>query len=95
VALHGHVAAFGRPFALRSGADLVPVSQTLTHLGGAGATALDLPSLEDARALVTTAIEHARSLDLPLDGWGREPLRLTPKAKLADAIRSTWPLGDL
>jgi CRISPR-associated protein Csb1 len=95
VAIHGHVSAFGRPFALRSGADLIPVSQSVVLRSGTGDVNLDPITAATAGELVTAAVERARALDLPLDGWGREPLRLTPKPKLEAAIRATWPLGDL
>lgn len=95
VAMHGYVAAFGRPFALRSGADLIPISQRLVLRGANGDLELDILSRAKAAELVTAIAERARSLGLPLDGWSREPLLLTPKDNLAEAIRATWPLGDV
>ena len=39
---------------------------------------------------------QARSEGVPLDGWDREPLHLTPKENLRKAILASWPaLGGL
>lgn len=85
--------AFGRSFALRSGADLVPVATSCTWLGAAGTTSVSMPS--DVMALVHAARAEVGAAGVPLDGWGSSPLRLTPKDNLASAIRATWPLlGD-
>ena len=35
---------------------------------------------------------HASSVGVPMDGWGREPVMLTPKENLRKAIRATWPI---
>ncbi len=94
VGVAGHVAAFGRAFALRSGADLMPTSTTVEWLGLGSSAPVDLPSLAEASDLVRAAAEHAREVSVPVDGWGREPVVLTPKDNLAQAIRATWPLGD-
>lgn len=88
-----HVHAFGRAFALRSGADLIPVSQRLEWLGSDG-TEVVMPSREAASALLAGCVDAARSAGVPLDGWGREPQRLTPKDNLLKAIRATWPQED-
>ena len=90
--LHAHQLAFGRGFALRSGAELRPRSTTTTWLGAEGDKPLDLGGSESTRSLLESAREHAASQGVPLDGWGApEPTRLTPKANLRAAIRSTWP----
>ena len=92
--LHAHQLAFGRGFALRSGAELRPRSTTATWLGAEGDEPIDLGGVETTRALLESARGHAESLGAPLDGWGAPAVRLTPKANLSAAIRSTWPEVD-
>ena len=92
--LHAHQLAFGRGFALRSGAELRPRSTTATWLGAEGDEPIDLGGVETTRALFESARGHAESLGAPLDGWGAPAVRLTPKANLSAAIRSTWPELD-
>ena len=92
--LHAHVLAFGRGFALRSGAELRPRSTEATWLGADGDKQIDLGKVETTRALLATAREHAGSSGVPVDGWGAKPKRLTPKASLAKAIQTTWPQLD-
>ena len=92
--LHAHQLAFGRGFALRSGAELRPRSTTATWLGAEGDEPIDLGGVEATRALLESARGHAESLGAPLDGWGAPAVRLTPKANLSAAIRSTWPELD-
>ena len=89
--LYAHQLAFGRGFALRSGAELRPRSTTSTWLGANGDEPIDLDGVETSRGLLESAREHAASNGVPLDGWGAPPIRLTPKANLRAAIRSTWP----
>lgn len=90
--LFGHVRAFGHGFALRSGADLVPVGSSAMWVGG-GSEEVELPRGDAAAELLDAARDLAGERGVPLDGWGREPLRLTPRENLAAAIRATWPLG--
>lgn len=90
----GHVHAFGRGFALRSGADLVATATQAAWVNTQGTTEATLPTRDAAAALLDAAREHAESAGVPLDGWGREPVRLTPRENLAGAIRATWPLED-
>ena len=92
--LHAHQLAFGRGFALRSGAELRPRSTTATWLGAEGDKTIDLGGVETTRAFLESAREHAESHGAPLDGWGKPPTRLIPKANLSAAIRSTWPELD-
>ena len=89
--LHAHQLAFGRGFALRSGAELRPRSTTVTWLGVKGDEPIDLGGVETTDTLLESAREHAASKGVPLDGWGAPATRLTPKANLSTAIRSTWP----
>lgn len=93
MALTGHALAFGRGFSLRSGADLHALATEATWVGGEAA---DMPTPDEALDLLDAAQAEARALGVPLDGWGREALHLTPKDNLAAAIRATWPLdGDV
>ena len=89
--LHAHQLAFGRGFALRSGAELRPRSTTATWLGANGDEPITLGGVETTRALLESARKYAASHGVPLDGWGAPVTRLTPKANLSAAIRSTWP----
>ena len=92
--LHAHQLAFGRGFALRSGAELRPRSTTVTWLGVDGDDPINLGGVETTNSLLQSAREHAASEGVPLDGWGAPAIRLTPKANLSAAIRSTWPELD-
>ena len=89
--LHAHQLAFGRGFALRSGAELRPRSTTVSWLGVEDDEPIDLGGVETTHTLLESAREHAASEGVPLDGWGAPPTRLTPKTNLSAAIRSTWP----
>lgn len=89
--LHAHVLAFGRGFALRSGAELRPTETTATWLGAAGDKPFGLGDAGSTGELVDAAISRARSEGVPLDGWDRSPLRLTPRKNLRGAILATWP----
>ena len=89
--LHSHLLAFGRGFALRSGAELRPRKVTATWLGSDADAECSFGDAGQTQAMLGSALEHARSLDVPLDGWGRPPQRLTPQVSLCKAIRATWP----
>ena len=89
--MHAHQLAFAKGFALRSGAELRPLSTTVTWLGAEGDKPIDIGGVETTRALLDSAMEHAASQGVPLDGWGAPATRLTPKENLSAAIRSTWP----
>ena len=88
--LHAHQLAFGRGFALRSGAELRPRETTAAWLGSAGDEACAIADAERTTNLLNGAIEHAKSVGVPLDGWGQS-LMLTPKDNLRSAIRASWP----
>ena len=92
--LHAHQLAFGRGFALRSGAELRPGVVQPTWLGSDGDEPCALGDLETSLALLRTAVLHASSVGVPLDGWDKEPVMLTPKENLRKAIRATWPEFD-
>lgn len=92
--LYAHALAFGRGFALRSGAELRPAKAVVTWLGGAGDEACAAIDVEGALAVLNEAKENARKVGVPLDGWDRDPLVLLPKTNLRKTIRSTWPRMD-
>lgn len=89
--LHAHQLAFGRGFALRSGAELRPSARTVTWLGAAGDQACDLGDANATLSLLQSARAHAESSGVLLDGWGQPPMMLTPKENLRAAILATWP----
>ena len=89
--LHAHMLAFGRGFALRSGAELRPTKTNATWLGENGDVDLDLGGAARTDMLLQSALANAKSKGVPLDGWGKHPLCLTPKNNLRKAILATWP----
>lgn len=89
--LYAHVLAFGRGFALRSGAELRPAKVVVTWLGGEGDEECATLDADSALSLLKDALQTATNAGVPLDGWGQAPLILTPKPNLSDAIRATWP----
>ena len=92
--LYAHRLAFGRGFALRSGAELRPSQTSATWLGSNGDEACEIGGAEETATLLEQAIEHAGSEKVPLDGWGQPPQMLTPKDNLQTAVFSTWPNLD-
>ncbi len=92
--LHAHQLAFGRAFALRSGADLRPTVTDVTWLGDSGDETYNIGDAKATRALLEASRKHAESVGVPLDGWGTPLTTLQPGDALAKAIRSTWPELD-
>ncbi len=94
VGIYAHVAAFGRGFSLRSGADLRVSSKRVTWLGGSAEDdrEVGLPDLSVASELVAECHRRAQERGVPLEGWLASALRLSPKPNLRKAIESTWPL---
>ncbi|MCY4094487.1 MAG: hypothetical protein OXG05_05090 [Gammaproteobacteria bacterium] len=92
--IHAYQLAFGRGFALRSGAELRPRKVSAIWLGADEDETIDLGTADASAQLLHDAREHAAENDVPLDGWTDNPVRLTPRANLAAAIRSTWPALD-
>ena len=93
--LHAHTLAFGRGFALRSGAELRPARTQTTWLGENADVEMDLGGAEGTGKLLRSTLRFAASVGVPLDGWNQPPLRLTPRDNLRQAIIATWPeLGD-
>ncbi len=91
LALYAQNLAFGRGFALRSGAELRPVETSLTWLGANGDEVRETGDIDSALAILQSARDHAKSVNVPLDGWKSDPVILAPKQNLAKAIDSTWP----
>ncbi len=91
LALYAHKLAFGRGFALRSGAELRPLETALTWLGQNGDEVRETGDFESMLALLQSAKARAESAGVPLDGWEADPIILLPKKNLENAIVSTWP----
>ena len=89
--LHAHQLAFGKGFALRSGAELRPQSTSTTWLSADGDKPCELGDSEATADVLQSARSHAQATGVPLDGWGLPPRLLVPKDNLAKAIRATWP----
>ena len=92
--LHAHTLAFGRGFALRSGAELRPARTKTTWLGENADVEIALGGAVQTGELLQSTLEYAEAVGVPLDGWNQAPLRLTPKANLRQAIIATWPELD-
>ena len=60
-------------------------------LGSEGDKACALSDAKATEKLLTEALEHTKSVGVPLDGWNQPPIILTPKDNLQKAIRATWP----
>lgn len=91
--LHAHTMAFRRGFALRSGAELRVSTNTATWLGTTDEVVAPLDQ-DTTAELLQQAKLHARSSGVPLEGWDKEPLVLSPKENLVKAIESSWPLAE-
>ncbi len=89
--LHAHQLAFGRGFALRSGAELRPSETNATWLSADGDKPCEFGDVEATATLLHAARSHAEAAGVPLDGWGMPPTVLAPKENLSKAIRATWP----
>jgi CRISPR-associated protein Csb1 len=90
--LVAHVAAFGRSFSLRSGAELRPAGSTWTWVGETGEHPLEPLGLDAAIGIFRECVAGAEQAGLPVGHqWPASPMILTPAANLAAAIRKTWP----
>ncbi len=92
--LHAHTLAFGRGFALRSGANLRVSTSAATWLGAKGDEPLESLQAGLTAYLLKQAKEHAKSARVPLDGWDADSLTLKPRSNLERAIKSSWPLAQ-
>ncbi|MYH57574.1 MAG: type I-U CRISPR-associated protein Cas7 [Boseongicola sp. SB0675_bin_26] len=91
--LHAHNLAFGRGFALRSGAELEPRKSTGTWLGGSADEDCETGNAQATAGLLQEARAHAAAEGVPLDGWNRQVI-LKPKPQLKKTILATWPKLD-
>jgi len=91
--LVAHCSAFGRGFALRSGADLQPVQTTMTFVGS-NDPAFEPLALDTAMSLFDESKVIAEAAGISLAGWDTDSVVLTPKPNVAKAIESTWPKLD-
>ena len=92
--LYAHQLAFGRGFALRSGAELRPTETVLTWLGESGDEEIEFQDADATLALLESALSHAEATGAPLDGWGKLPTKLLPRENLRKAIQLTWEISD-
>lgn len=88
--LHAHNLAFGRGFALRSGAELEPRKTTGTWLGGGTDESCETGDSQATARLLQEARTHAAAEGVPLDGWDQQVI-LKPKRQLRKTILETWP----
>ena len=89
--LHAHMLAFGRGFALRSGAELRVKKTRVSWLGFSGDEECEIGDSDVTEELLRSAQDHAGEAGVPLDGWNTEPIILKPKSNLRKAIEATWP----
>ncbi len=92
--IHAHQLAFGRAFALRSGADLRPSVTAATWLSGSDDQECALGDVDETRTLLLDCQRHAATVGVPLEGWNQPAIVLQPGDALSNAIRSTWPERD-
>ena len=93
IGLAGHAAAFGRPFSLRSGCDLRPVSQRWKWLSDHDHD-IEPITVDDAIDLVQECARRAEAAGLPVGSAWHQELVLQPSAELAKVIKATYPAGD-
>ena len=91
--LYAHCLAFGRGFALRSGAELRASSSSAMWLGPVDEPIESLDH-DTSGELLLQAKRHAASVGVPLDGWDSDALMLSPKENLVKAIDSSWPIAQ-
>ena len=94
VGLHAHTLAFGRGFALRSGAELRPASTSVTWLGTDGDEPVRIAGAGHTAVLLESAKEAARVAGVPLDGWDVPPIVMRGGESLRAAVAKTWPALD-
>ena len=84
--------AFGRPFHLRSGTDLLIAESQAGFIAENGDDEL-FDGWNDAAAmdLFNEAFRHAESVGVPLAGWNQDPVMLKPSRAAAKLIAKTYP----
>lgn len=90
--LVGHVWAFGRPFTLRSGAELRPVDVSWTWLGATGDEDIEPLTTQSSLELFREVVSRAEAAGLPVGSRWPDPLTLKPAPNLLEAIRKSWPV---
>lgn len=95
IGILSHVAAFGRGFNLRSGADLVAVETRWTWVGESGDEPIETPTLSDAKKLFADCVAAADAAGLPVGGWADTDIVLTPNTSLLKVLEQTFPQYDL
>ncbi|MDA8316676.1 MAG: type I-U CRISPR-associated RAMP protein Csb1/Cas7u [Actinomycetota bacterium] len=90
--LTAHVAAFGRAFNLRSGADLRPRGVSWSWLGAAGDEALEVPDFATVSALFHECVSRAEAAGVPVGSqWKDHRLTVAPSAELLSVVKQSWP----
>ncbi|MDA8312481.1 MAG: type I-U CRISPR-associated RAMP protein Csb1/Cas7u [Actinomycetota bacterium] len=90
--LVAHVAAFGKAFNLRSGADLRPRQVTWRWLGAHEDDELEVPELDAMAAVFSECVEKAEAAGAPVGArWRENRLTVSPSPSLLDVIRKSWP----
>lgn len=96
IGLMAHVEAFGRPFSLRSGAELSPVAGEgvgWEWLGADRDEPLEKLNRASSRQLFDESVTRAEAAGLPVGSrWG-PPLVVEPGAPLLEVIKSSWPVA--
>jgi CRISPR-associated protein Csb1 len=94
IGIVGHVAAFGRPFSLRSGCDLRVTSQRWQWLGDSEQDVEPL-NIKEAINLLQSCAESAEAAGLPVGSvWKDSKLELVASASLKEVIKATYPVGE-
>ena len=91
--LHAHNLAFGRGFALRSGAELEPRKKTSIWLAEGADVNCEMGDGQATAILLQEARARAAAEGVPLDGWDQQVI-LKPKPQLKKTILETWPEMD-
>ena len=90
--LAAHVAAFGRAFHLRSGADLRPVSQSWQWLGTGGDEEIEIPDFAATSSLLRDCAGRAEAAGLDVGTkWEQNRLVVEPAKNLLETIAKSWP----
>jgi len=92
--LAAHVAAFGRAFRLRSGADLRPRTSSWRWLGATGDVELEVPDLAAITSVFADCVIKAEKAGVPVGArWKGHQLTVTPSPQLITAINKSWPVA--
>jgi CRISPR-associated protein Csb1 len=90
--LVAHVAAFGRAFTLRSGADLRPKTVSWRWLGAQADEDIEVPDFDTMAAIFAECVERAEAAGVAVGSqWQDRRLTVQPSDKLLEAIKKSWP----